>query len=131
MNVTCQAESLSIVIPARNEETGLSRKLPVIRNKYSNAEIIVDDGSTDKTAKICESFNVRLISHPYCMGNEAAIKTGARAAKGETLVYMDADGQHYPDDIPGLLSKLSEGCYIVVGARYSSSQASLCRSFAN
>ena len=65
------------------------------------------------------------------MGNGAAIKTGARAANGSTLVFMDADGQHNPEDIHKLLSKLGEGYDMAVGARHGSSQASLGRSYAN
>lgn len=65
------------------------------------------------------------------MGNGAAIKTGARSATGDILVFMDADGQHDPADIPKLLAKINRGYDMVVGARSSSSQASLGRLAAN
>ena len=64
-------------------------------------------------------------------GNGAAIKTGARAAKGETLILMDADGQHEPDDIPRLLDRFYQGFDMVIGARGPGSHASIGRSFAN
>jgi glycosyltransferase involved in cell wall biosynthesis len=65
------------------------------------------------------------------LGNGAAVKSGARKATGDVIVFMDADGQHDPTDIPRLLAKLDEGFYMVVGARKSSSHASLGRRFAN
>jgi glycosyltransferase involved in cell wall biosynthesis len=65
------------------------------------------------------------------MGNGAAVKSGARAATGDVIVFMDGDGQHDPADIPRLLEQLNEGYDMVVGARSSSSQANLGRSWAN
>jgi glycosyltransferase involved in cell wall biosynthesis len=123
----------SIVIPAKNEQQGLATFLPDLRQKYPDAEVIVvDDGSTDGTVKVCEEAGVTVISHPYSKGNGAAIKTGARAASGEYLVFMDGDGQHDPEDIQKLLYKLDEGYDLVVGARSGlSSQASLARWSAN
>lgn len=124
--------NLSIIIPAKNESGPLGCLLPALIKDYANAEIIVvNDGSTDNTLKVCEDNNVKTISHPYSKGNGAAIKTGARAATGGTLVFMDADGQHDPDDIKRLLEKIDEGFDMVVGARDSSSQASAGRSLAN
>jgi glycosyltransferase involved in cell wall biosynthesis len=128
----CQINQLSVIIPARNEESGLSKILPIIRKELPDAEIVVvNDCSTDNTAKICRSHNVRLITHPYSLGNGAAIKTGARMANGDSLVFMDADGQHNPEDISKLIVKLQEGYDMAVGARHGSSQASLGRSCAN
>ena len=125
-------DSLSIVIPAKNEADGLTRVLPALRTQFPDAEIVVvNDGSTDDTLNICRRHAVNIVTHPYSMGNGAAIKTGARAASGSTLVFMDADGQHNPDDIHILLSKLGEGYDMAVGARHGSTQASLGRSYAN
>lgn len=125
-------KSISIIIPAKNEESGLAEILPKLRKQWPGAEIIiVNDGSSDNTSNISHSNGARLVTHPYSMGNGAAVKSGARAATGDILVFMDADGQHNPDDIPRLLSKYNEGHDMVVGARHSSSQASLGRSFAN
>lgn len=123
---------LSIVLPAKNEAGALAKLLPVLRQRYVNAEIvIVDDGSNDNTADLCRSHTVKVISLPYSMGNGAAIKQGARAAQGEILVFMDADGQHQPQDIDRLLAKIDEGYDMVVGARSGNSQASLHRAVAN
>jgi len=123
---------LTIVIPAKNEATSLASLLPNLRDRYPNDEIIViNDGSTDGTKTVCEQFDVRTINNPYSKGNGAAIKSGARAAKHDFLVFMDADGQHKPEDIDRLVLKLLEGYDMVVGARTESSQANLGRATAN
>jgi glycosyltransferase involved in cell wall biosynthesis len=99
---------------------------------YPEAEIIVvNDGSTDDTEAVARAQGVRVISHPYAIGNGAAIKTGARHANGEIIVFMDADGQHDPEDISRLLAKFSEGYEMIVGSRDGASQASLGRHGAN
>ncbi len=123
---------LSIILPAKNEAAGLSLVLPDLVKSFPGAEIIVvNDGSEDGTISVCEEHQVKLVNQPYPMGNGAAIKTGARAATGDVLVFMDADGQHKLEDIPKLLQKLDEGFDMVVGARDGNSQASLGRWFAN
>ena len=125
-------ETVSIVLPAHNEGPSLAVLLPKVRRQFPQAEIlVVDDGSTDDTAAVAEQSGAFVVRHPRCLGNGAAIKTGARKAKGEVLVFMDADGQHDPADIPRLLEKIEEGHYLVVGARSSASQASLGRRMAN
>ncbi len=123
---------LSIIIPAKNESHGLAKLLPELRKYHPEFEIIViDDGSDDDTGSVCRKNEVTLITHPYSMGNGAAIKSGARAASGDVLVFMDADGQHNPEDIGRLLDTLNQGFDMVVGARSSSSQASVGRLCAN
>lgn len=123
---------LSIVIPAKDEAEGLRALLPQIKALYPEAEVIVvNDGSQDDTAAVSADAGARVLSNPYSMGNGAAIKRGARAAKGRILVFLDADGQHDADDIPRLLEKLDEGYDMVVGARSIRGQAGLHRAFAN
>lgn len=122
----------NIVIPAKNEAVPLGQLLRKLKSLYPQAGIIVvNDGSTDTTADICIENGVTLINHPYSMGNGAAIKSGARAAQAATIVFMDADGQHRPEDIQRLLHKMDEGYDMVVGARGNDTQASIFRSLAN
>ena len=125
--------TISIVLPAKNEAEGLQRTLPALRAAYPDAEIIVvDDGSTDETARVAANAGATVLSSPYSMGNGAAIKRGARAARGDVLVFMDADGQHSAEHIAALLAKLEqEGYDMVVGARDRSGQANLHRGLAN
>ncbi|MDP3539328.1 MAG: glycosyltransferase family 2 protein [Azonexus sp.] len=124
--------SLSIILPSKNEARSLAALLPELKQRMPDAEIIVvDDGSSDDTVTVCEGHGVRVLSHPYCMGNGAAVKAGGRAASGDVLVFMDADGQHRPEDIPLLLEKLDQGFEMVVGARGKGSQASVHRSIGN
>jgi glycosyltransferase involved in cell wall biosynthesis len=123
---------LSIVLPAKNEAPALERLLPALRAAQPSAEIIVsDDGSTDGTAALCERFGVRRAVAPYPMGNGAAIKRGARAASGDVIVFMDADGQHDPAHIHRLLRRLDSGFDMVVGARSWNGQAGIGRGLAN
>ena len=123
----------SIVIPAKDEEQGLAKTLPKLRELYPDAEIIVvDDGSQDSTVAVCDKNEVTVVSHPYSKGNGAAIKAGARAASEEYIVFMDGDGQHDPDDVARLLDSLDDGYDMVVGARGGrDDQANLARWSAN
>jgi len=122
----------SIIIPAKNEAKSLVNLLPLLQATLPSAEIVVvNDGSTDNTQQICEDASVKVINHPYSRGNGAAIKSGARAASGDIYIFMDADGQHRPEDIQGLLNRYNEGYDMVVGARGSESQASKARLFGN
>lgn len=110
----------------------LSELLPRLRETRPDAEIIVvDDGSSDDTATICARYGVTTVRQPYSMGNGAAIKRGARAARGDVIVFMDADGQHDPADIERLLVRISDGYDMAVGARDWSGQAGAGRGAAN
>lgn len=125
-------KTLSVVLPAKNEAVAVGGTVAKVLSAFPDAEVIVvNDGSIDDTAQVAEAAGAKVISHPYCKGNGAAIKTGARAAVGDVIVFMDADGQHDPSDISRLLSKLEEGYDLVVGARDRASQASVGRSLAN
>jgi len=124
---------LSIILPALNEAASLSSLLPELRDYFPDAEIIiVDDNSTDETALLCEQSDVIHVNNPYNMGNGAAIKRGARVAKGDTLVFMDADGQHLPSHVKQLLQRFNnEDLDMLVGARKQRHQASFLRRIGN
>jgi len=123
---------ISVILPAKNEAEGLRLTLPRLRAQLPDAEVIVvDDGSTDDTATVAAAHGARVVSSPYAMGNGAAIKRGTKAASGDVLVFMDADGQHDPAAIPRLLERLDAGYDMAVGARAASGQANVGRGAAN
>ena len=124
--------NISIVLPAKNEAKNITAVLQSIQALNLNAEVLViNDGSTDNTAELAVQAGAKVISHPYSQGNGAAIKTGARNATGDIIVFMDGDGQHNPVDIPMFLQKMEQGYDMVVGARSVKSQASLLRRIGN
>lgn len=99
---------------------------------FPGAEVIVvNDGSDDETASVALGLGAQVASNPYPQGNGSAIKRGARLATGDVLVFMDADGQHRPEDISKLLKKLEDGYDMVVGARDGAGQANRHRGLAN
>lgn len=123
---------LSVVLPAKNEAAAVGATVARLRELLPDAEVlVVNDGSSDATATVAADAGARVVSHPYSKGNGAAIKTGARAAGGDVIVFMDADGQHDPADIPRLLALIESGHDLVVGARQKGSQASVGRGLAN
>jgi glycosyltransferase involved in cell wall biosynthesis len=92
--------------------------------------IVVDDGSTDETGAHAAKAGARVIRHPYRKGNGAAVKSGIRQATGDYILIIDGDGQHQPGDAMRLVAQLGE-YDLVVGARSSSTQATVSRRFGN
>jgi glycosyltransferase involved in cell wall biosynthesis len=122
---------VSVVIPVYNEAQAIGETIRSIRSQVPNAEIlVVDDGSTDDSAKVAKEAGAYVWSHPYNIGNGAAVKTGIRLASGNKIVLMDGDGQHNPADIPKLL-EASERYDMVVGARDQEGHANPFRFTAN
>ncbi len=123
---------VSIILPAYNEAGVIGSVVSRLATDFPHAELLViNDCSTDATAEEAARAGARVISHKYNMGNGAAIKTGARRARGEILVFMDADGQHCADDVQKLLDKLDEGYDMVIGARDIRGQAGKQRLLGN
>ena len=124
--------NISIVLPAKNESGAIGQTIDRIKQlNIAHEIIVVNDGSTDSTQAVAEHSGATVITHPYSKGNGAAIKTGARTATGDVIIFMDADGQHDPQDIPRLITKIEQGYDLVVGARQKGSQASVGRGVAN
>lgn len=124
-------ETVTILLPAYNEEPVIGETIKRIRALYPDYEVlVVDDGSTDGTAAAARRAGAVVVSHPYNVGNGAAVKTGLRKATGDLVVMMDADGQHDPADIARLLEH-GNAYDMVVGARTRASETSWHRDLAN
>lgn len=124
---------ISIVIPAFNEAASIGSLVRRIKDCDSTRDfevVVVDDGSNDDTAAVAEAAGATVVRHPYNLGNGASVKSGAAAAAGDVLVFMDADGQHLPEDIPKLLAFIDE-YDMVVGARTGDSDVSRLRAVGN
>jgi len=121
--------TLSIVIPAYNEERRLPATLDVVFNwldpsPYGDAEVlVVDDGSTDATAAVVESRaatepRLRLVQNPGNRGKGFAIRHGMLQAKGDWILFSDADLSAPIDELPKLLAAAQEqGAAIAIGSR--------------
>lgn len=126
---------LSVVIPAYNEEDGISNIVQrVLATRSSLSEvgvtdlelIVVDDGSRDRTAEIVSSCSgVRLFSHSTNKGYGAALKTGFQIASGELLGFLDADGTYPPEYFPQLCREALAGAELVVGSRRSGADSEM------
>jgi len=124
-------QNVTVIIPAFNEEENIARVINEIKRNYPVFEIVViNDGSSDRTAEVADGAGAKVFSHPYNIGNGAAVKSGIRTAKGDILVFMDADGQHDPSDISKMLALLPK-YDMVVGERKRSGQASFHRAVGN
>lgn len=125
---------VTIILPAYNEGPVIARVLDGIRavapQDGSWELLVVDDGSDDGTGDIAEAAGARVIRHPYNKGNGAAVKSGLRAARGERVCLLDADGQHDPKFIRVLLDRL-ETYDLVIGARSRGAGGGWTRRFGN
>ena len=122
---------ISIIIPAYNEALTIGDLVLKTKELYPDVEVIVvNDGSVDDTAAIAKDAGAHVYSHPYNIGNGAAIKSGIRIAGGDILVFMDGDNQHNPEYIAKLLRYIPD-YDMVVGSRSNGHQASLGRTFGN
>ena len=110
----------TVVIPAYNEEAGLPVVLEsLFRSVDGQCEVLViDDGSNDATSRVASQFRCGVIRHGRNRGKGEAMKTGIRHARGESVIFVDADGTYPTDAIPQMIESL-ESCDAVYGSRAS------------
>ena len=126
-----KTDKISVIIPAYNEAESIGELVARIRGVYPEFEVLViDDGSSDDTARVAGQAGAVVYSHPYNIGNGAAVKSGIRRATGQILVFMDGDGQHGPEDIATLLAHFPH-YDMVVGARQHKRRGSWVRAIGN
>ncbi len=120
-------KNISIIIPAKDEELRLPIFLKTIldytgKDKHSYEIIVVDDGSRDNTAQVAHSFqkdfsDIKVLSLDRNHGKGYAVKQGFLAARGEIILFLDADGSTGPQEIGRYLSLLESNYDIVIGSR--------------
>lgn len=114
---------LLIIVPAHNEEENIVSTIEAIKRTCSDYDyLIVNDGSSDDTGRVCAAHGFRVLNLPVNLGLAGAMRTGMKYAllQGyDYAVQCDADGQHDPSRIPDMLSKAQEGYSIVIGSRFT------------
>lgn len=122
--------TLTIIVPAYNEERGLKntlQELKLITTKQNWKIIVVNDGSTDNTkAILSEVDSIRTIEHPYNKGYGASLKTGILNSDTDLVAFYDADGQHNPQDLERLFLNL-QNYDMIVGLRGKDSHKDVIR----
>ncbi|WP_440946603.1 glycosyltransferase family 2 protein [Methanosarcina sp. T3] len=116
-------QNITVVLPAFNEEVSIG-SIVLLTKHYSDNVIVIDDGSSDRTAAIARKAGAYVVVHEVNKGKGAALKTGFEAAAdlgADIIVTMDSDGQHNPDEIPKLVAPIIAGhADMVNGSRYLS-----------
>jgi glycosyltransferase involved in cell wall biosynthesis len=122
-----------IVMPAHNEESSIGRVLDALKAQGYSKVIVVDDGSSDKTAEVARKSGAVVISHHKNMGLGAALRTGLKVALergADRAVTFDSDGQHDPKFVRNLLEGL-DGGDLVIGVREKQIDAPLHKRVGN
>jgi glycosyltransferase involved in cell wall biosynthesis len=111
-----------VIIPAYNEEGAIEAVISSVRNINTDLDIlVVNDGSTDRTAEIASAQDVILLDLPVNLGIGGAMQAGFLYASRngyDAVIQVDGDGQHDPSYIPELVEQLNHGSDIVVGSRF-------------
>lgn len=122
-NTQMNTLSLSVVIPAYNEEKNIEEVL--VRTKatmealqFPYEIIVVDDGSTDKTGSLAAKHKVTIVNNGRNQGKAHTLRVGLEKATGDILITMDADGSHRPEEIKKLIVPLLNGADVAMGSRF-------------
>lgn len=121
--------NVSIIIPAFNESAAIGCVVNGLIRAFPDVDILViDDGSTDNTARLAFKAGARVIRHSVNRGMGAAMLTGIANSDCEYVLFCDADGQHTPDDVARVMAEGTSGNYdMVVGARNPQSHFPILR----
>jgi glycosyltransferase involved in cell wall biosynthesis len=108
---------ITVIIPAHNEEKTIGKVVSRVKKVCSCEVIVVDDASNDDTIKIAKEKEAIIIKNPTRMGPSAAVQRGIIEANGSVVITIDADLDHYPEEIPKLLTVAQQKADIVIGER--------------
>ncbi len=116
-----KTESVSVIIPAYNEEGAVAKVVQSVRGRLKKAGmdfeiLVVDDGSTDRTSQEARKAGARLVSMGENRGYGASLKAGIRQSRHNLIAIMDADGTYPPEELPELI-RLVQTADMAVGAR--------------
>lgn len=119
-----------IIIPAYNEAENIERVVDNLMENYPQYDyVVINDGSTDDTRKICSRRNYNMIDLPVNVGLSGAIKSGMRYANYygyDYVLQLDGDGQHEPEYIHAMMDKMQEtGADIIIGSRFKTERKPL------
>ncbi len=124
----------SVVVPAHNAERTIGRCLTALANqtvpRASYEVLVVDDGSTDRTAAVAAEHGAVVLTHPTRSGAGAARNTGAAQARGHLLLFIDADCEATPAWVEEMLRPFTETSVCAVYGAYRTRQTSLIAQFA-
>lgn len=111
---------LSIIIPVYNEEKNIGKVIEKIKKivEMDTKIIVVDDGSTDDTAKKANEKGAKVIKNSFNEGKGVALRKGLKIADGDLILFIDGDGQDDPSDIPRLIEAVESGADFVIGSRW-------------
>jgi glycosyltransferase involved in cell wall biosynthesis len=120
-------KTISVVIPAFNEEKAISKVIADLKKlSFVNEIIVVDDGSTDSTKQKASDSGAHVISHGINSGYGASLKTGIINSKNNVIAFIDADAQHNPEDLIQMI-KFSDNHDIVIGSRKAGNHSPMWR----
>jgi glycosyltransferase involved in cell wall biosynthesis len=121
-NDDLEPTGVTVVVPAYNEEDAIGETLQQLKAMLSGWSrpseiIVVDDGSSDKTASVASGMEIQVISHPLNSGYGRSLISGIEAARYDTIAIVDADGTYPVEKLPELLTLFDKGFHMVVAAR--------------
>lgn len=123
-----------VIIPGYNEEKYIEDVLNKVQKITPNI-IFVDDGSRDLSTAIASRFTPHVLRHPVNLGKGAAMKTGCEYAfsflEARAIIFMDADGQHNPDELQLFINKFGQGYSIIFGVRKLNKKMPIIRRLGN